>query len=116
MSPTAFFQTNVKAAEILVRLVLEAVPADVSVLDLYAGAGLFAPLAKRGHRVTAVEANRAAVEDGEASSASGRIPAEHCRFMASPVSTSRAPSAVAPRQATPWFSIRRVRDVRPGTR
>ena len=30
ISPTAFFQTNVKAAEILVRLVLEAVPADAT--------------------------------------------------------------------------------------
>ena len=88
MSPTAFFQTNVRAAEILVRLVLDAVPADVSVLDLYAGAGLFAlPLAKRGQRVTAVEANRAAVEDGEASLRVSRIPQEHCRFVAKPVST-----------------------------
>ena len=42
ISPTAFFQTNVAAAELLVRLVLEAVPADAPVLDLYAGAGLFA--------------------------------------------------------------------------
>jgi len=88
MSPTAFFQTNVRAAEILVRLVLDAVPADVSVLDLYAGAGLFAlPLAKRGQRVTAVEANRAAVEDGEASRRVSRIPPEDCRFVAKPVST-----------------------------
>jgi 23S rRNA (uracil1939-C5)-methyltransferase len=88
MSPTAFFQTNVKAAEILVRLVLDAVPAHVSVLDLYAGTGLFAlPLARRGQRVTAVEANRAAVEDGEASLRVSRIPPEHCRFVAKPVST-----------------------------
>ena len=51
ISPTAFFQTNVAAAELLVRLVLEAVPADAPVLDLYAGAGLFAlTLAKRGQR------------------------------------------------------------------
>ena len=49
ISPTAFFQTNVAAAELLVRLVLEAVPPDLPVLDLYAGAGLFAlPLAQRG--------------------------------------------------------------------
>jgi 23S rRNA (uracil1939-C5)-methyltransferase len=94
ISPTAFFQTNVRAAEILVRLVLDAVPADVSVLDLYAGAGLFAlPLAKRGQRVTAVEANRAAVEDAAASLRVSRIPPERCRFVARPVRsfTQRAP-------------------------
>jgi 23S rRNA (uracil1939-C5)-methyltransferase len=86
ISPTAFFQTNVKAAEILVRLVLEAVPADATVLDLYAGAGLFAlPLARRGHQVVAVEANPAAVADGEASLRLNRIPAERCRFIAKPV-------------------------------
>ena len=88
MSPTAFFQTNVRAAEILVRLVIDAVPADVPVLDLYAGAGLFAlPLAKRGQRVTAVEASHAAVEDGKASLRVSRIPPERCRFVAKPVST-----------------------------
>jgi 23S rRNA (uracil1939-C5)-methyltransferase len=88
ISPTAFFQTNVKAADVLVRLVLEAVPTGTSVLDLYAGAGLFAlPLAKRGHRVTAVEANRVAVADGEASLRVNRIPAERCRFIAKPVAT-----------------------------
>ena len=86
ISPTAFFQTNVKAAEILVRLVLEAVPADATVLDLYAGAGLFAlPLARRGHHVVAVEANPTAVTDGEASLRLNRIPAERCRFIAKPV-------------------------------
>lgn len=88
ISPTSFFQTNVKAAEILVRLVLDAVPAGVPVLDLYAGAGLFAlPLAARGHRVTAVEANRAAVADGEASARASRIAPERCRFVAAPVRT-----------------------------
>jgi 23S rRNA (uracil1939-C5)-methyltransferase len=54
VSPTAFFQTNVHAAEILVRLVLEAIPDGARVLDLYAGAGLFSlTLAGRGHTVTA---------------------------------------------------------------
>ena len=97
ISPTAFFQTSVKAAEVLVRLVLEAVPAGAEVLDLYAGAGLFAlPLAVRGHRVTAVEANRAAVADGEASLRVNRIPEERCRFVARPVSTFTA-RALRPR-------------------
>jgi len=88
ISPTAFFQTNVKAAEILVRLVIDAVPAGATVLDLYAGAGLFAlPLAQRGHQVVAVEENRAAVADGEASLRLSRIPRERCRFIAKPVET-----------------------------
>jgi 23S rRNA (uracil1939-C5)-methyltransferase len=97
ISPTAFFQTNVKAAEILVRLVLEAVPDGVPVLDLYSGAGLFAlPLAKRGHRVTAVEANRAAVADGETSLRVSRILPEACRFVAKPVSSFTASVAERP--------------------
>lgn len=83
ISPTAFFQTNMGAAAFLVRLVLDAVPQRARVLDLYAGAGLFAlPLAKRGHEVIAVEENRAAVADGEASRQLNRIPEERCRFIA----------------------------------
>lgn len=83
ISPTAFFQTNVHAAEQLVTLTLEAIPESATVLDLYAGAGLFAlPLAKRGARVTAIEENRAAVVDGEASARLNRIPPERCRFIA----------------------------------
>jgi 23S rRNA (uracil1939-C5)-methyltransferase len=83
ISPTSFFQTNIRAAEILATLVLDAIPAGASVLDLYAGAGLFAlPLAQRGRIVTAVEENRQAVEDGEASLRLNRISSEHCRFVA----------------------------------
>jgi 23S rRNA (uracil-5-)-methyltransferase RumA len=86
VSPTAFFQTNVHAAETLVRLVLDAIPARATVLDLYAGAGLFAlPLARRGNRVVAVEENRAAVADGEASRRLNRITEAQCRFVASQV-------------------------------
>jgi len=86
ISPTAFFQTNVRAAEELVRLVLAAVPEGSTVLDLYAGAGLFAlPLARRGNHVVAIEENRAAVEDGIASRELGRIAEDRCRFIASPV-------------------------------
>jgi tRNA/tmRNA/rRNA uracil-C5-methylase (TrmA/RlmC/RlmD family) len=44
------------------------------VLDLYAGAGLFAlPLAQRGHSVIAVEESRPAIADGEASARLNRI-------------------------------------------
>jgi 23S rRNA (uracil1939-C5)-methyltransferase len=86
ISPTSFFQTNIRAAEILVRLVVAAVPEGARVLDLYAGAGLFAiPLAKRGHAVVAVEENRVAVGDGEASLRLNRIAPEKCRFIAAPV-------------------------------
>jgi 23S rRNA (uracil1939-C5)-methyltransferase len=89
ISPTAFFQTNVRAAELLVQLVRDAVPADAIVLDLYAGAGLFAlPLARDGHLITAVEENRAAVADGEASQRLNQIPEERCRFLAQPVETA----------------------------
>ena len=83
MSPAVFFQTNVGAAEVLVRLVRDAIPAGARVLDLYAGAGLFAlPLARDGHDVVAVEENRAAVADGEASLRLNGIPGDRCRFVA----------------------------------
>jgi 23S rRNA (uracil1939-C5)-methyltransferase len=89
MSPDAFFQTNMDAAERLVTLVCDAVPAGASVLDLYAGAGLFAlPLARAGHPVVAVEENHAAVADGVASQRLNRIPEEQCRFIAQPVETA----------------------------
>ncbi len=82
ISPTSFFQTNIRAAEILVGLVLEAVPAGAAILDLYAGAGLFAiPLARRGHAVVAVEDNATAVADGEASLRLNRVAAKQCRFV-----------------------------------
>lgn len=82
ISPTAFFQTNVDAAEAMVRLVLEHTRGSDRVLDLYAGAGLFAlALAKRGASVTAVEENADAVADGEASRRLNRISEASCRFV-----------------------------------
>jgi len=91
ISPTAFFQTNVHAAGHLVRLVTDAVAGLDDIVDLYAGAGLFAlPLASAGHTVTAVEENRTAVEDGIASARFNRIPMERCRFVAKPVETALA--------------------------
>jgi 23S rRNA (uracil1939-C5)-methyltransferase len=122
ISPTAFFQTNVKAAAILVRLVLEAIPLNGSVLDLYAGAGLFAlPLARRGHQVIAVEANPVAVADGEASLRVNRLPAGRCRFIAKPVGAFRLPVAPAvildpPREGCEAAVVDDVcRGVRPAT-
>ena len=91
MSPTSFFQTNVHAAEILVRLVLEAIPDAAVVLDLYAGTGLFAlPLATRGQLVTAIEENRAAIADAEVSARLNRVPAGRCRFVAGRVEAALA--------------------------
>jgi 23S rRNA (uracil1939-C5)-methyltransferase len=86
ISPTSFFQTNVRAAAMLVPHVLAAIPAGGSVLDLYAGAGLFAlPLALRGDTVLAIEENRFAVADGEASMRLSRVPDGRCRFVAGTV-------------------------------
>ena len=83
LAPTAFFQTNIAAAERLVDLVREAVPAAAHVLDLYAGAGLFAiPLARDGRRVVAVEENREAVAAGIASARLNGLDARACRFIA----------------------------------
>ncbi|MCO5165492.1 MAG: 23S rRNA (uracil(1939)-C(5))-methyltransferase RlmD [Planctomycetes bacterium] len=69
VSPAAFFQTNVRAAALLVDAVLARVPDDrAPVLDLFSGVGLFSlPLARRGHPVLAVEESAAAVRDGAAS-------------------------------------------------
>jgi 23S rRNA (uracil1939-C5)-methyltransferase len=91
ISPTAFFQTNARAAALLVRLVAEAIPPGAGVLDLYAGAGLFAlALARAGHSVVAVEENRAAVADGEASRRLNGVAEPRCRFVAQPVERALA--------------------------
>lgn len=89
MSPTAFFQTNVHAAELLVRLVMDAVPPKSRVIDLYSGSGLFAiPLAIADHQVIAVEENRLAVEDGQAALKLNAAAQGRCRFIARPVETA----------------------------
>lgn len=83
MSPSAFFQTNVRAAEVLVRLVLDALPKACQVVDLYAGSGLFAiPLALAGHDVIAVEENRVSVADGNAALRLNEAARPRCRFIA----------------------------------
>lgn len=82
ISPTSFFQTNVRAAEKMVHFVLEQADAAPTVLDLFAGAGLFAlPLAARGARVVAVEESREAIDDGEASRRLSRIAESSCAFV-----------------------------------
>lgn len=91
ISPTAFFQTNVRAARLLLRLVLDEVGDAPRVLDLYSGSGLFAiPLARQGARVVAVEENRQAVKDAEANRRLNRVPEGAVRLMA-----ARAEDAMA---------------------
>ena len=106
VSPTAFFQTNVGAAAILVRLVLEEIdkpdkPKGSSpqsrgaparrVLDLYCGSGLFSlPIAKAGASVTAIEENRQAIADAEANVRLNRLPTGQIRFIAARVEDALA--------------------------
>jgi 23S rRNA (uracil1939-C5)-methyltransferase len=85
LSPTAFFQTNVEAADVIVRLVTEAIPdaSPLKILDLYSGSGLFTvPLAARGHFVTAVEENRKAIDDADSNLRLNRISATNVRLHA----------------------------------
>jgi 23S rRNA (uracil1939-C5)-methyltransferase len=76
ISANSFFQTNTRAAERLVELVLaEAAPTgDDVVLDLYCGAGsLSLPLARAARRVVGVEWIEAAVQDARANAAANEI-------------------------------------------
>jgi 23S rRNA (uracil1939-C5)-methyltransferase len=91
VSPTAFFQTNVGAAEELVKLVIQEVGAAKKVLDLYCGTGLFSlQIARGGAKVTAIEENRQAIADAEANVRINRIPPGQIRFMAGRVEDALA--------------------------
>jgi 23S rRNA (uracil1939-C5)-methyltransferase len=86
VSPTAFFQTNVAAAAVLLRLVIEGCQGMPAVLDLYSGSGLFAlPLAMRGHRVTAVEGSRKGGRDAELNRKTNGVGEEQLRLFSSSV-------------------------------
>ncbi|MBY0495937.1 MAG: 23S rRNA (uracil(1939)-C(5))-methyltransferase RlmD [Cyanobacteria bacterium] len=109
VSPTAFFQTNVGAAEILVKLVLEeSGPFDFAqgrsarrVLDLYCGSGLFSlHLARAGATVTAIEENRQAIVDAEANVRLNRVPAGQIRFVA-----VRVEDALSRAAKDPWDAV-----------
>jgi 23S rRNA (uracil1939-C5)-methyltransferase len=82
VSPTAFFQTNVRAARALLQLVLDQVGPVRRVLDLYSGSGLFAlPLARAGAHVVAVEENRQAMKDADANVRLNRMAPEAVRLV-----------------------------------
>lgn len=88
LSPTSFFQTNVRAARALAAEVLSALSGDEyeRILDLYSGVGLFAlPLAREGRSVTAVEGNREAVAAACEAARANRITARSFRALAAPV-------------------------------
>jgi len=86
ISPAAFFQTNVRAAESLQRYVVKSVAGADRVLDLYCGSGLFSlPLAASGVQVTGVEENRQAIGDADTNARLNRIPASRHRFIAARV-------------------------------
>lgn len=83
-SPTGFFQTNIKGATHLVRLVTAAIPAPkpLRILDLYSGSGLFAlPLALAGHHVTAVEESRKASREAGKNAQLSGVPTSRLRLM-----------------------------------
>jgi tRNA/tmRNA/rRNA uracil-C5-methylase (TrmA/RlmC/RlmD family) len=85
ISPTAFFQTNVRAAGLLAHLVVNAIPHPARVLDLYAGAGLFAlPLARAGSQVVAVEESREAGSGSVCLMPPGSFPIRHTSRRWSP--------------------------------
>lgn len=88
VSPTTFFQTNVEAAEVLLRLAVEATSnqPEQSILDLYAGSGLFTlPLAAHGHRVTAIEENAQAMRDADNNLRLNRISPANVRLLTATV-------------------------------
>lgn len=91
VSPTAFFQTNPEGARLLVDEVVRAAGPPGTLLDLYAGSGLFAlPLARRGWRVTAVEENRQAMRDAEANLRLNGLPPGRVRLVVARVEAALA--------------------------
>lgn len=91
ISPTAFFQTNVGAARIMLRSVLDELSQSHRILDLYSGGGLFTvPLARAGARVVAIEENRQAVKDAEANLRLNRVDPDAVRLIAARVEDAMA--------------------------
>jgi 23S rRNA (uracil1939-C5)-methyltransferase len=101
VSPDAFFQTNVRAAEVLQRCVTQGVAGAARVLDLYCGSGLFSlPLAASGARVTGIDENRQAIRDAGANLRLNRIPDGRARFLA-----MRVEEGLARVAAEPWDAV-----------
>jgi 23S rRNA (uracil1939-C5)-methyltransferase len=70
----SFFQANRFLVDALVQEVLDRTPPGGSVLDLYAGVGLFAlPVGRRAEEVRGLELNPNAVEDAQANAASASL-------------------------------------------
>lgn len=87
-SPTGFFQTNIKGAAHLVRLVTHAIGAarPLKILDLYSGSGLLAlPLALAKHHVTAIEESRKASREAAKNAELSGVPESRLRLMPSKV-------------------------------
>jgi 23S rRNA (uracil1939-C5)-methyltransferase len=107
ISPTSFFQTNVRAARVLVAEVLAAVSDRrfARILDLYAGVGLFAlPLARDGRTVTAVEEDRDAMAAARSAARENRVPAG--RFRAVPGRVEDVKARLTPRSAADaWDAV-----------
>jgi len=101
ISPDAFFQTNVRAAEVLQRSVTQSVAGATRVLDLYCGSGLFSlPLAAAGVRVTAIDENRQAIRDANANVRLNKIPDGRIRFVA-----GRVEEAIVRAQTERWDAV-----------
>jgi 23S rRNA (uracil1939-C5)-methyltransferase len=101
ISPEAFFQTNVGAAAMLQRCVMEGVRGATRVLDLYCGSGLFSlPLAAAGAHVIGIDENRQAIHDAEANVRLNRIAAGRVRFIAARVEDGLTRSA-----REPWDAV-----------
>jgi 23S rRNA (uracil1939-C5)-methyltransferase len=93
VSPTAFFQTNVAAARILLDLVVAACEKTAArplrLLDLYSGGGLFAvAFAARGHSVVAVEESRKGTRDAELNARQNGIPESRLRLVPAAVESA----------------------------
>lgn len=74
ISPNAFFQTNTRMAEELVRLVRERTGAGDTLLDLYCGVGLFGiSLHDRFAKIIGVETGPETVQDARANAAANNV-------------------------------------------
>ena len=84
ISPTSFFQTNVRAANSGATGARRVPPAQTSSISTRARDCLRFRW-PAGHTVVAIEENRSAVADGQASLRLSRVPETRCRFIAKPV-------------------------------